>query len=113
MSPTVKRLLEWDFLIGHCNLHATQIIICSPPFGTDKFLSSSRITLEKRPKCEVFQYSKANYKAIHGKKTRIDAAYEGYLYYNHIRPVYGVYVGHSESRLKYRNYNSFNSSTSE
>ena len=43
LSPAAKRLLEWKFWFGHQNIRDTQIILRSPPLGTDKFLLSSHI----------------------------------------------------------------------
>ena len=69
LSPSTKHPLEWNFLFGNCNLCDTQIILWSPTFGTDKFLSSSCIPFEQRPKCEVYHYTKEKCKALHGNKS--------------------------------------------
>ena len=50
ISTDTKRLPELHFLFGHCNICATQIIIWSPPFVTNKFLSYSCIPVEQNTK---------------------------------------------------------------
>ena len=94
MSPAAKLLLELHFRFGHHNLHDTQIILLSPLFGKDKFISSSRIPYEQCPKYEVCRYAKEKIKALHRNKTPIDVAQEGSLRDNHLLPGYSVYVNH-------------------
>ena len=48
--PATKQLTERHFRFGHINICGTQIILWSPTFVTDKFLSPSRITFEQGPK---------------------------------------------------------------
>ena len=71
-----KCLLEWHFRFRRRNLCDIQVILCQPPFGTDRFLSSSHIPFEQHPKCEVYNYSKVKGRALDGKKTKIDIYYE-------------------------------------
>ena len=92
LSPASKHFLEWHFRFGHHNLHETHLIIWSPPFGTDKFLSSSCIPFENFPKCEVCKYEKAKRKALHGKKTHIYVSHEGPLCNNNPPHGFGVSV---------------------
>ena len=92
LSPASKHFLEWHFRFGHHNLHETHLIIWSPPFGTDKFLSSSCIPFGQFPKCEVCQYEKAKRKALHGKKTHIYVSHEGPLCNNNPPHGFGVSV---------------------
>ena len=107
ISPAEKCLLFWRFRFGHWNICDTQIILWLPPFGTDKFFSSIRITFEQLTKCEVFQYAKAKHKDPHGKKTQIYITHEGSFHDNYLRPGSGVSVDHVESWLKGRAYNFF------
>ena len=77
------------------------------PFGTDQFLSSSRVIFEERPLCEICQYTKARRKAAHGKITKIDKKSEGDLKIIHLRPGDAVSTDHFESRIKGRTLSSF------
>ena len=83
------------------------------PFSSDQFLSSSRISFEERPLCEICQYAKARRKATPGKITKIDKGFEGDLKNNHLRPGDAVSSDHFKSRVKGRTLSSFGRSTSQ
>jgi hypothetical protein len=77
LSPAKRRLLNWHYRLGHRNLRDVQLILRSPPFGSEKFLSASRISFEDRPMCEICQYAKAKRKTTHGKTTTVDLQSQG------------------------------------
>ncbi len=113
LSPAKRRLLQWHYRFGHRNLRAVQMMLREAPFATEPFLSSSRVTFEERPLCEICQYAKARRKAVHGKNTKIDKDSEGDLKNNHLRPGDAVSTDHFESRIKGRTLSSFGRSTSQ
>ena len=113
MSLVTKLLLEWNFRFGHNNRLDTQIILWSPTFGMDKFISSICITFEQCFKYEVCQYKKLNCRAIHGNKIQIDVACEGSLRDSRLRPGSCVAVDHFEPLLKGCTYTYFGSIHSE
>ena len=113
LSPAKRRLLNWHYRLGHRNLRDVQLILRSPPFGSEKFLSASRISFEDRPMCEICQYAKAKRKNTHGKTTTIDLQSQGDLKKEHLRPGASVSVDHFESRIKGRTYTSYGRPTSE
>ena len=113
LSPAKCRLLHWHYRFGHINLRDIQLMLRNYPFGSDKFLSSSRVTFEERPMCEVCQYAKARRKVTNGKIAKIDKDSEGDLKSNHLRPGDAVSTDHFESRIKGRTLSSFGRSTSQ
>ena len=77
------------------------------PFGTDKYLVSSKVSFEERHQCDVCHYAKARRNAVHGKLTQADPASEGDLKKNHLHPGASVSADHFESRIKGRTLTSF------
>ena len=113
LTPVKKRLFHWHSRVGHRNLRDVQLILRNPPFGSGKFLASSKISFEDRPLCEICQYAKARRKATHVEVTKIDPSVEVDLKKVHLRPGASVSVDHFESRIKGRTFHSFGRITSE
>ena len=113
LSPAKKRLLHWHYRFGHRNMRAIQLMLRNAPFGTDKYLASSKIIFEERPQCDVCHYAKARRNTVHGKLTQSDPASEGDLKKNHLRPGASVSADHFESRIKGRTLTSFGRRMSE
>ena len=82
-------------------------------FGTDQFLSFSRVTFQEIPLCEICQYTKTRRNAVHRKITRIDKKSEGDLKNNHLRLGEATSTDHFESRIKGKILASFGRSTSQ
>ena len=113
LSPAKKRLLHWHYKFGHRNLSDIQLMLWSPPFATDKYLASSKISFDDRPLCGTCQYAKARRNAVHGKLTKINPTSEGDLKKNHLRPGVSISVDHIESRMKGQTITSFGRTMSE
>ena len=66
------------------------------PFGSNKFLASSKVTVDEKSLCEICQYAKSRCKAVHGKDTTVDKNSKDDPKNNHLRPGAAVSTGHFE-----------------
>ena len=94
ITLTKKRLLHWHYIFGNLNLRDIQLMLINIPFESEKFLASSKIPFEKRPRCAICQHAKARRKTVHVKNTQIYPTSEGDLKSNHVHPGAGVLVDH-------------------
>ena len=105
-----KLLLEYHYRFGHTNMPLVQLVLQSEGFPAGKFAAASKC---KVPICAIYEFAKAHRRSTKGQIHTRSPTRQGHLKINDLRPGNTVSVGHLESRLKGRMFDSFGKATSD